>query len=189
MATRELRGVVADPEHVALAWCARCVGQKMSRTVKDADGLSAFQRAVQRAMERKDLVLGSEQEEGSDHRQVLGRCLSWASKKVLRSSWKHLLVVCRIVERRPREDAADPVFFNTIRDCCQMTSRENPENQESNHCDLLYVLCILTFLLQSTRNQPSHVECTSEIQSSWPDMGALVACIGCASSNDPRAFA
>ena len=49
IATRELHGVVTDPEHVALAWCVRFAGQIISRTVKGADGLTAFQRAFQRA--------------------------------------------------------------------------------------------------------------------------------------------
>ena len=44
IATRELHGVVMDPEHVALAWCVRITGQIISRTVKGADGLTAFQR-------------------------------------------------------------------------------------------------------------------------------------------------
>ena len=75
-------------------------------------------------------------------------------------------VVCRNVKRRLREDAADTVFFNSIRgtprDFCQ-TSRENPESQESNCCESMHVLCIQTFIFQSTRDQPSHVECVSEI--------------------------
>ena len=41
--------MVMDPEHVALAWCARFAGQLISRTVKGADGLTAFQHAFQRA--------------------------------------------------------------------------------------------------------------------------------------------
>ena len=84
IATRELHGVVMDPEHVALDWCVRFAGLIISRTVKGADGLTAFQRAFQRASHprampaawrRKDLVLGSEQEEDSDHGQVFGRYL------------------------------------------------------------------------------------------------------------------
>ena len=46
IATRELRSVVRDLEHVALAWCVRFAGQIISRTVKGADGLTACQRAV-----------------------------------------------------------------------------------------------------------------------------------------------
>ena len=42
IATRELDGVVMDPEHVALAWCVRFA-------VKGAGGLTAFQRAFHRA--------------------------------------------------------------------------------------------------------------------------------------------
>ena len=72
-------------------------------------------------------------------------------------------VVRRTVKRRPR----DPVFFNSIRehpeDCCQITRRENPENQKSNRCESVYVLGILIFFLQSTGNQPSLVDCTPEI--------------------------
>ena len=76
VATRELHGVVMDREHVALAWCVRFAGQIISRTVKGADGLTAFQRAFQRTSHPRDMPaawLGSEQEEGSDHRQFFGR--------------------------------------------------------------------------------------------------------------------
>ena len=52
---------------------------------------------------------------------------------------------------------------------CQMTSHENPESQESNRCELMYILCLLISLLQSARNQPSHVACTFETQLSWLD--------------------
>ena len=70
IATRELHGVVMNPEHVALVWCARFAGQIIFRSVKGADGLSAFQRAFQRvsstshacSIGRQDLVLGSGQE-------------------------------------------------------------------------------------------------------------------------------
>ena len=61
---------------------------------------------------RKDLVLGREQEEDPDHRQVFGRYLL-GHHRIFRLA--RLLVVCRTVKRRPREDAADPVFFNSIR--------------------------------------------------------------------------
>ena len=42
IATRELHGVVVDPEHVAL----RVAGQIISRTVKGEDGLSEFSRCI-----------------------------------------------------------------------------------------------------------------------------------------------
>ena len=68
-------------------------------------------------MGRKDLVLGSGQEEGSDHRQVFGRCLLG-----IEEGFEEFIVVTpagcevwRTFKRRPREDAADPVFFNSIR--------------------------------------------------------------------------
>ena len=48
IATRELHGVVMNPQHVALAWCVRFACQIISRTMKGADGLTAFQRAFQR---------------------------------------------------------------------------------------------------------------------------------------------
>jgi len=48
IAARELHGVVIGPDHVALEWCIRFAGQILSRTVKGADGLTAFQRAFQR---------------------------------------------------------------------------------------------------------------------------------------------
>ena len=46
VATRELDGVVRDPGHVALVWWVRFAGQIISLTIKGADGLTAFQRAV-----------------------------------------------------------------------------------------------------------------------------------------------
>ena len=46
---RDLHGVVMDPGRVALAWCLRFAGQTVSCTKKAADGLTAFQRAFQRA--------------------------------------------------------------------------------------------------------------------------------------------
>ena len=49
IATRELFGLVMNLEHVALAGCLRFTGQIISRAVKGADGLIAFQRAFQRA--------------------------------------------------------------------------------------------------------------------------------------------
>ena len=77
--------------------CVRFAGQITSRSVKGADGLTAFQRAFSARVSptshacsiiRKDLVLGSEQEEGSDHRQVFQTGSSWASRN------------CRVLTRR-----------------------------------------------------------------------------------------
>ena len=52
-------------------------------------------------------------------------------------------------------------FVEHPRDWCQMTNRTNPENQESNRCESIYVLCMRVFLLPS-RCHPNHVACTSE---------------------------
>ena len=41
IATRH--GVVVDSDRVALAWCVRFAGEIISRTVRGADGLTAFQ--------------------------------------------------------------------------------------------------------------------------------------------------
>ena len=54
-ATRELRG--HGPEHVALVLCVRFAGQIISRTVKGADGLTAFQPAFQRASHPRAMPL------------------------------------------------------------------------------------------------------------------------------------
>ena len=86
IATRELHGVVMDLEHLVLAWCVRFVGLIISRTVKGADGLTAFPRAFQGAS-HEEFVVGT-----------LAGCVEF-----------------RTVKRRPREDAADLVFFNSIR--------------------------------------------------------------------------
>ena len=79
IAARELHGVVMDPEHVTLAWCVRFACQIISHTVKGADGLTAFQRAFQRASHSravpKDLAFGNKQGEDSDHGEVFGRYL------------------------------------------------------------------------------------------------------------------
>ena len=79
-ATRELHVVVMNPEHVALAWCVRFAGQIISRTVKGAACQRAFQRvshprAMPAAWRDKILYLEASKEEGSDHREVLGRYL------------------------------------------------------------------------------------------------------------------
>ena len=76
---------------MALAWRVRFAGQRISRTVKGADGLTAFQRAFQRESHPRDmpaarrdkiLLLGSEQQEYSDHGEVLGRYLLGHQRRV-----------------------------------------------------------------------------------------------------------
>ena len=95
---------------------------------------------------------------------------------LMNSLLEHLVVVWYAELSNDGLVKTQQIFFATASvehpgDCRQMTNRENPENQESNRCESMYVLCILTFLFQSTRNQPSHFERTSNIHSSWPGMG------------------
>ena len=64
-----------------------------------------------------DLVLGSEQEEDPEHRQVLDGIffgIKEGSQELVIGTLAGC-VVCRIVTRWPREDAADPVFHSSIR--------------------------------------------------------------------------
>ena len=126
IATRELHGVVMDPEHLALAWCVRFAGQIISRTVKGTDGLTAFQRAFQRASHpgampaawgEKILYL-----EASKRKVQISDTYLYSIFLGIREGSEEFIagtpdgcVVCRTVQRRPREDAADPVFFNSIR--------------------------------------------------------------------------
>ena len=166
IATRELQGVVMDPDHVALAW---------------REHFAAFQRVFQRW--RKDLVLGNEQEEDSDHGQVFALYLHGHQRRlggVHRGNTRWLCGV-QSCQRRPREDAADPVFSTASvahpGDCCHMTTRENPQSLKSIRCELMYVPCMRIFLLQSARSHPSHVVCTVEIQLSWLDAGTSLGAL------------
>ena len=73
-------------------------------------------------------------------------------------------VVCRTVKRRPREDAPDPVFVNSIRGTPRRLLPED-EPREPRHTDLLPPI---------NTEPASHIECTSEIPSSWRDIGTLL---------------
>ena len=126
IATRELHGVVMDPEHVALAWCVRFAGQIISRSVKGADGLTAFQRAFQRASHSRDMPAAWEEKilylEASKKKiHITDKFLDGIFLSIKEGSEEFIVgttagcVVCRAVKGRPREDAADPVFFNRIR--------------------------------------------------------------------------
>ena len=125
-ATRELHGVVMDFEHVALAWCVCFAGQIISRTVKGADRLTAFQRALQRASHPRAMpaawgekILYLEASKKKVH--ITDKFLDGIFLGIKEGSEEFIVgtpagcVVCRTVKRRPREDAADPVFFNSIR--------------------------------------------------------------------------
>ena len=123
IARRELRGAVVDPEHVALAWCVRFAGQIISRTVKGADGLSAFQRAFQRSSHPRAMLAAWREKilylEASKKKvQITDQLLDGVFFCIIGGSEEFIVgtlagcVVCRTVKRRPREDAADPIFFN-----------------------------------------------------------------------------
>ena len=136
-------------------------------------------------MGRKDLVLGSEQEEGADHGQVFGWCLLGHQRRI---GGVHRRDAYWLWYAEPSKDgfvktlqiwSLSPASVEQPRDCCQMTSRENPGNQESNRCESMYVLCILILFLQSARSQPSLVECISEIHVSWARYGYTPGCTGC----------
>ena len=141
IATRALHGVVVNLEDVALAWCVRFAGhfpycERRGWAHCIATCVSAWLSSTSHAcsMGRKDLVLGSEQEESSDHRQIFRRNLLGHQRSVLRSSLSEHLVVVWYAELSASVEHPG--------DCCQKTNREKPEN---NRCESMYVLCILTF--------------------------------------------
>lgn len=126
IAARELHGVVMGPDHAALAWCIRFAGQVLSRTVKGADGLTAFQRAYQRKTHPRALPAAWGEKvlymTASKKKVQLEDKFSDGILVGLKEGTEELIVgtpagcyVCRSVKRRSREDATDPVFFNSIR--------------------------------------------------------------------------
>ena len=92
---RELHGVVMGPEHVALAWCVRFAGENNARTVKGAEGLTARASFTSRVRRERESSFCKSTKKKAQLRPLLRRCLldHWST-----------------VWRRPREDAADPVF-------------------------------------------------------------------------------
>ena len=101
-ATRELDGVVMDPEHVALVRCLRekvrwahCISTCISACFSPRVLLAAWEKILFLEASKKEVQI-----------TVDGIFLGHQIK---------FCAVCRIVKRRPREDAADPVFFNSIR--------------------------------------------------------------------------
>ena len=117
----------------------RFAGQTISRTAKVAEGLTAFQRAFQRASHmppawgEQILCL----EKSKKKVQITDKFSDGAFLGINECSEQFIVgtlagcVVCRTVKRRPREDAEDLVFFNSI----QMTNHANPQSQESNRCE------------------------------------------------------
>ena len=186
IATRELDGVVRDPEHVALAWWVRFACQIISCTVKGADGLTAFQRAFQRtshprrmpsAWREKILYFKSQQEEDVGHRQIVRRHFLGRQRRFW---WVHCGNACwlsgvqnchaTVSWRRSRFGLFQQHSWDTQRALCQMKNHVNPESHESNRWELTYVLCMQIFL-QSAQSHPSRVVFTSDIQLSWTDTG------------------
>ena len=178
-ATRDLHGVVMDPEHVALAWCVRFAGQINARIVKGADGLTAFQRerafhpqAMRSAWGEKILYLEASKKKIQITDKFL-EAIFLGTKEVLLIVWYAELSKDGLVK------TLQILSFSTSSvehpgDGCQLTSHEKPESQESNRCELMYVPCMLIYLLQSARSQRSHAACTFNTQLSWLDTGTLL---------------
>ena len=91
-----------DPEHVALAWCVRC---------------ASHPRAMLAAWEEKIFYL----EASKKKVQITDKFSDGIFLGFKEGSQEFIVgtpagcVVCKTVKRRPREDEADPVFFNSIR--------------------------------------------------------------------------
>ena len=160
------RGVCASLDREARRW-THCISTCISACVSPSS----------HAFSVGDLVLGSEQEEDPEHRQVLDGIffgIKEGSQELVIGTLAGC-VVCRIVTRWPREDAADPVFHNSIRGTSwKLLSddelREPREPREPLRIDV-----------HPVHAHPSHVACTSEIQSSCPDT-YTPGCIGCAAA-------
>ena len=91
--------------------------------MKGTDGLTAFQRVFSasvsstshaHSMGREDLVFGGKEEEGDKFLDSIFCGIKEGPEEFIIGTlaW---CVVRRHVKRRSREDAADPVFFNSIR--------------------------------------------------------------------------
>ena len=110
-ATRELHGEVMDPEHVLLAWCVRFAA--FQRVFQRA----SHSRAMPSAWREKILYLKSSKKKI----QITDKFLDGIFLGIKEGSEEFIVgtpalcVECRAVKRWPREDAADPVFFNSIR--------------------------------------------------------------------------
>ena len=107
-------------DHVALAWCVRLAGEIISRTVKGADGLTAFQREIQRASHPRAMpaAWGASKKKV----QITDKFLDSVFLGIKEGSEEFIVgtpagcVVCRTGKRRPREDRRRSfLFFNSIR--------------------------------------------------------------------------
>ena len=94
--------------------------------VKGADGLTAFQRAFQRASHQRAMpaVWGEKilyWEASKKKVEITDKFLDGVFLGIKEGSEAFIVgtpagcVECRTVKRRPRDDAADRVFFNSIR--------------------------------------------------------------------------
>ena len=139
----------------------------IAQALEGAGGLTASQRAFQRTSQtrsmlsaRREKILYLEQEEDPDHRQVFRRYLLLE---------RVLVVWCVELSKDGLVKTLQIRSFSTASvehpgDSCQVTNHANPESQESNRCELMFVLCMRNFFFQSARRHPSHVACASEIQ-------------------------
>ena len=117
-------------------------------------------------VERKDLEFGSEEEEDPDHRPIFRRYLLWHLRRFWgvrcwNTCWLCGVQIC-------------PVFFKGIRGTPRrlLLDDEPREPRKPREQPLrIDVRPVHTDLLPPTRNQPSHVTCTSESQLSWLDRG------------------
>ena len=155
IATRELHGVVMDPEQVALAWYVRFAGQIISRTVKGADGLTAFQREFQRASHLRSMPSAWREKilylEASNKKiQTTDKFLDGILLGIKEGSEKFIVgtragcVVAELSKDGLVKTLQIPSFSTAVverpGDCCQMTNRENPENPESYRCELMCIV-------------------------------------------------
>ena len=137
------------------------------------------------SMVRKDLVLGSEQEEDSDHRQVFERFSSCASKEARRSSSRGHLLVAWFAE--PSKDGLvktlqirsfSTAFLEHPGDCCQMTSRENPEpGEQPLRFDVRPVRNDLPHPINNEPAKPRRVYIRNSVE--LARCGYTLGCIGC----------
>ena len=146
--TRDLHGVVMDPERVVVAWCVRFAGKIISCSVKGANGFSVFQRAFQRlshprvmpsAWGEKILYLEATTKEV----QITDKLLDGIVLCVKQYSGEFVsgtpgCVVCRTVKSRPPDDAQIQSFFFFSTAFVEHPGdvpdddHVNPKNHESN---------------------------------------------------------
>ena len=83
-------------------------------------------------------------------------------------------VVCRTVKRRRRVDAADMGIRGTPRRLLPDDEAREPRVSREQPLRIGVRPVHTDFPPPINTNHPSRVECTSETQSSWPDMGTFL---------------